>query len=840
MNKRTLPLLVSLVLLLSIFVPIAPVSAQGGIPNPDELIIASIGMSETCDPAWAYDTASGELIFNVYEPLCNFNRSSTETYVPALAVEWPGSDQPGCCMVPSPPDPSAPSYTNQTWYFKIRTDVNFAVYDPSTGTVTYDPLTTEDVEYSIERVMVQDRSGGPEWMFYEPLLDCHHANLSDSTWMTKIDNAVQSNTTHVWFNLIGPYPPFQQILSQTWASILNKDWCVAHGAWNGTYTNATLWVYHDPEISPLDSPGHVMCGTGPYMLDVWNEIEMWWSVVKNDDYWEGWPAPGSNGFVSRLTEYEVDEWGDRKKMFLAGHCDFCYVPRLHVPYEMWVNYPETPEEYPAGIDCVPHLPALSLRNLFFNFNISATSSYMGAAPHTAGAIHETGIPVDFFNDTNVRKALAYSFNYTQFLWEVCFGEGFEAPSPHIRGLAYWEYIWNGGTLPNGTTLTPTPKYYLNPTKAEEYFKKAFGGDVWANGFTFDITYNTGNEERMVAAEMLKENVESLNSKFHINVMQVDWPTYLKTLVKKELTAFIIGWLADYPDPHNFVFPYQHSEGDFTCYQNYHNATVDALIERGIKETDIENARPMIYWKLAQLYYEDCPSVCITQPTGRHWTRTWVQGWYYNPIYPGTYAYNLWKEWYTPPSAPAATASAGVLPGALVPISASFINPVTEEPAAGFLVFIQQTPNPDGVSWTDIGGVVTDENGYVNVSVTHRVFGTVYYRAYFTGYTAPTPSSDPYGIHPEIPYRQLIANESLPLVLLSQIGTSVEVTTKSLEDALTDALTPMATKNDTDALSSEISDLHGSIDYLTTLLYVSITIAIIAIVIAIVAVIRKRS
>jgi len=835
MKKWTLPLLTSLVLLLSIFAPITLVLSQGGIPNPDELIIASIGMPETCDPAWSYDTASGELIFNVYEPLCGFDRESTEAYVPMLAVEWPGSDQPKRCMVPSPPDPLAPPGTEETWYFKLRTGVNFAVYDPSTGTVTYDPLTTEDVEYSIERVMVQDRTGGPEWMFYEPLfgVGIAHANLTDPTWMTKIDNAVQRNETHVWLNLVDPYPPFQQILSQTWASILNKDWGIAHGCWDGEHTMASLELYHDPEVSPLDSPEPVMCGTGPYMLDVWNKIELWWSVVKNDDYWGGWPASGSNGFVSRLTEYEIDEWGDRKKMFLAGHCDFCYVPISHLPYEMWVNYPGEPEEYPPGIDCVPNLPSMVIRNIFFNFNISATSDYMGDAPHTPGAIHETGIPVDFFNDINVRKAFAYSFNYTQFLWEVCCGEGFEAPSPHIRGLAYWEYIWNGGTLPNSTYLPPTPKYYLDRDKAEEYFKKAFGGQVWTNGFTLDVTYNTGNEIRMVAAEMLKENVESLNSKFHVNVMEVDWPTYLGALSGKKLTAFIIGWMADYPDPHNFVFPFQNSEGDYAYFQSYSNATVDALIERGIKETDLENARPMIYWKIAQLYYEDCPSVCITQPIGRHWTRTWVQGWYYNPIYPGTYAYNLWKEWYTPPSAPTAV-SASTLYGTSIPISGSFIDPTTEEPTVGYLVFIQQSLN--NVTWTNIGAAITDENGCVNASVTPTL-GTAYYRLNFTGYTVPAKVP----IVLDVKYCEwLIGNESLPLVLLSEIGTSMEVETKTLEDILTETLTPMATRDDTNALSSEISDLRSSIDSLTTLLYASIIIAIIAIIIAIVPIIRKKS
>jgi hypothetical protein len=33
--------------------------------------------------------------------------------------------------------------------------------------------------------------------------------------------------------------------------------------------------------------------------------------------------------------------------------------------------------------------------------------------------------------------------------------------------------------------------------------------------------------------------------------------------------------------------------------------------------------------------------------GRHFERTWICSWYYNPTYPVTYAANLWKWYYTP-------------------------------------------------------------------------------------------------------------------------------------------------------------------------------------------------
>jgi hypothetical protein len=56
-----------------------------------------------------------------------------------------------------------------------------------------------------------------------------------------------------------------------------------------------------------------------------------------------------------------------------------------------------------------------------------------------------------------------------------------------------------------------------------------------------------------------------------------------------------------------------------------------------------------------LAIQDCPSVPIAQPIGRHFERDWVVGWYYNPLYGGSYwstdeaiyFYPLWKWYYCP-------------------------------------------------------------------------------------------------------------------------------------------------------------------------------------------------
>jgi peptide/nickel transport system substrate-binding protein len=760
MNKRiSLPTILIAVLLIMPLALVGNVAAHS-VKSPHDFVTATIWGPETVDPAWCYDTASGELIFNVYETLVFYKvdrtlppeqQGRTGEFVGDLATEW---------IVAGPVHPDAPLGTVSTFYFDIRgcgPDRNFEwlgdhwhetfpqfstswytkewrdsnhnghidtcdylyIYKKFLGVIPYggrwvhvyagtdspisveevqvrfhngEYLTAADVEYSLERFLAFDRDGGPTWMFYEPLLGEYASDWSDPTWPTKIDNAIESNSTTVWMNVAIDFPAlaFMQILAQSWCSIMPKTWAIAHDCWNGVYTNASMTAYYNPAISPLDdwpagTGGRVEDGSAPYTLDTFNAVEQWYRLAWYPEYWQGWPAPECNlygyegsssyaeGWLKTVTIKGIDEWGTRKAMFLAGDADFCYVPRQNMP-EIITNYvtgmPWDEEEYAPGINCIPGLPTLQCDAFFFNYKIT-----MAGNAHVGDGLYgETGIPSWFFNDTDLRKAFAYCFNYTEFILAVYMGEGYQPPSPGVQGLAFWEYTWDtnpDGSYPatplnvdldppdtvlpapymqppldNGTVLPPNPLYYINTTKAIEYFKLAHAddpaGSVWDVGFSFDILYNTGNTARRISALMMKEVVESLgNTKFHISVYEVDWPTFLADEVARKLTLFRLGWLADYPDPHNFFFPFMHSIGTFSAYSSYSDPHVDDLIEAGILTT-VDDERRAIYWELCNIYFNDAPSLAILQPVGRHWTRDWVEGWYYNPIYPGDFYYHIWK------------------------------------------------------------------------------------------------------------------------------------------------------------------------------------------------------
>jgi hypothetical protein len=113
-----------------------------------------------------------------------------------------------------------------------------------------------------------------------------------------------------------------------------------------------------------------------------------------------------------------------------------------------------------------------------------------------------------------------------------------------------------------------------------------------------------------------------------------------------MTVFTLGWPADYPDPHNFAYAFYYSKGYFAWRQTYSNPAMDNLIELGVGQQD-GPARAATYGAIQQLAIDDCPCIALDQPFYRHFERSWVCGWCYNPSYSDIYVANIWKGYYTP-------------------------------------------------------------------------------------------------------------------------------------------------------------------------------------------------
>jgi peptide/nickel transport system substrate-binding protein len=408
-----------------------------------------------------------------------------------------------------------------------------------------------------------------------------------------ITDAVEVDGQWVQFNLIAPYEPFLQILAGSWGSIVDEQWSIAQGDWDGT--QAGYEALNDPASggSPLQA---VANGTGPFSLERWDPaIEI--ALVKNGDYWQ----PEAN--FERVIIKVVDEWTTRKLMLQAGDADSVYVPRAYISELDGVN----------GLTVYQDLPSLNIDSFFFQFDINPESQMVGT-----GQLDGDGIPLDFFTDLDARLGFTLAFDWETYLSDALLNEAVQANSPVIDGLSYYN--------------ADNPKHAMDLAAAETHLRAAWGGAVWENGFTLTLAYNAGNLTRKTACEILQNNLFSINPLFKINIQVMQWPTLLRGMYTGLLPMFQIGWAPDYPDAHNFMYPFMHSGGTFAGWQNYNNPAADALVAAGIAATDPAE-RQVIYDDLAQIYFDDAPGILLAQPLGRRYFRSWVDGFYYNPTLP---------------------------------------------------------------------------------------------------------------------------------------------------------------------------------------------------------------
>jgi len=285
-----------------------------GAKNPNTIIQATIGDMDTLDPALAYDTASGEVIQNVYETLVFYDGIATDKFVPQLAESWEVSGD------------------GTTWTFKIRQGVKFHEGGD---------LTPSDVAYSFQRGLLQGGTASPQWLLTEPILGVgiddvsllvdEEGNLYDDREAlakadpAKLKEACETVKSHivaddaagtVTFKLAQPWGPFLPTIANSWGSVMDQQWVAENGGWDGS---CDTWQNYYAMTSEEDPFTKIANGTGPFKLDHWTQGQEI-VLVRNDAYW-GTPAKPERVVIS-----VIPEWGTRFAMMQAGDADFVDVP----------------------------------------------------------------------------------------------------------------------------------------------------------------------------------------------------------------------------------------------------------------------------------------------------------------------------------------------------------------------------------------------------------------------------------------------------------------------------------------------------------------------------------
>ena len=567
--------------------------AETGSNNPCEIVEMTIGDASTFDPHDAYDSASGDVIENVFDTLYRYegDGSGNAIIVPRLATGHTISDD------------------QLTYTFTLRDDVYF-----SNG----DHMTAEDVVYSWERV---NEMASP---------------LSHVSWITEqnfnTSGLTMIDDTHFSVTLMQPYAGFISTIAYTVGAIVNKDLCEAN----------RIVTADDPATADVDESSDDWChgwmdeaplgaGTGAYIVDSWTRET---SIVLTPN-WMYWEDGGFN--INRFTSQIVTEASTRLLAFQDGEADFGSLNIEDEP-QFCDNYEDAPNVVGKdGFVCT------------YRESFSVTLSAMNVMPKALDAGEESNntdansslvlnhdcdgdgtMDCNVMSQSAVRKAIAYAFDYDTARRDTYSGQLAPVYGPIPNGFLYDE--------------TQSQVFSYDLTVAEQTLEDAgfirqydcssltvagepdmYTGDDAANEACrlpniLRIMANEGNDYRIAMAGQIAQSLGSIGVATDGDAKP--WAEYLTMYYTSTFEIRFSGWAPDYLDPDNYWTPFaaSHDAGGDAYGTNYHNAALDENLTAARVSTD-DAERTQLYSNAFALWTEDPNMIIIGQSNGISVKRT---------------------------------------------------------------------------------------------------------------------------------------------------------------------------------------------------------------------------
>ena len=266
-------------------------------------------------------------------------------------------------------------------------------------------------------------------------------------------------------------------------------------------------------------------GTGPFWLEQFDAASI--VLQANDDFYRG--RPSLDGVIYRLTG------GSAVGQYERGQIDVAPVSAADIDRVLDPSSPLYDDL----------LIVHSLDTWYLAFNAS----------------------VPPFDDPKVRLAFAYATNK--------------------RALA--DIILNKMVDPAAGILPPDMPGY-NEDLTEIPFDPDMALDLldesrYADGLPPIVFTVSGQGGAGAMDEALAESYRQILG-LEIEIQQMSWPRFLEGLDERQFQMFSLGWVADYPDPENFLDLLFHSQSEYN-HVAYSNPEVDALLEKARTEADRE-------------------------------------------------------------------------------------------------------------------------------------------------------------------------------------------------------------------------------------------------------------
>ena len=329
-------------------------------------------------------------------------------------------------------------------------------------------------------------------------------------------------------------------------------------------------------------------GSGPFKLDTYAPDKGAIILTKNDNYYRQ-PQPILERVVyvtglpvNPMTGYEqgLDQLG---------------LPGL------------TYSAIPIGI---ANLPAVTDPNNPLSKEFTSTNSL---------SVFYVGFNVDKppFDDVKVRQAFNLALNKQRMVDVI-----FQGTTP----------VANGIVPPNmpGYQNPDLSDYEFDPERALNLIAESTYGDVAdLPEITLHVS-GSGGEVGPVIESMVQSWKDNLG--VEVSVEQVPWPEFLADLNDRNnnpYQMYQLGWIADYPDPQNFLEVLFHS-GSSQNHGNYSNPEVDALLDQARGTLDAAK-RLALYQQAEQMILNDAALIPIYFDVENWLVKPYVQNFQIPPI-----------------------------------------------------------------------------------------------------------------------------------------------------------------------------------------------------------------
>jgi len=507
------------------------------------------------DPMDIGDTTSALIAGRIFDCLYQYHYLKRPyELVPCLAADFPEI-----------------SDDKLTYTFRLRDDLYFAD-DPcfeSTGGRGRQ-VVAEDFMYAWKRV-ADIKNVSKNWWVFED----HIVGLDEFREYTQ--SVKQGETVDYSREVEGLQAPDKLTLVVT----LKKPWpqilyLLAHEPTAPVAREAV--TYYGKEL--LNHP----VGTGAFMLKSWvrgSKLVM----VRNPRYRrelypsEGEPGEAEKGllddagkplpFIDEIQYQVIIEDQPRWLLFMQGNLDASAIPKDNYDQAIDVGRQLKPEMAEKGID-LTIFPDPS--TFWYGFNMED--------------------PVVGRNKP-LRRAMSMAFNREEYIEIFTNNRG--EPARSVLPPVFKEYDPEG----------KNPNCEYNPQRASKLLEEAVrvhGGPLPAIQLFMPGTDTTFRQ----MGDYARRTMEAVG--IELDVAYMDWPTFQDRVKTKSAQMFAMGWIADYPDPENFMqLFYSKNSSPGPNNFNYSNPEFDELYLEAAAMPDGPE-RVALYRRMDRIVQDDCPTL----------------------------------------------------------------------------------------------------------------------------------------------------------------------------------------------------------------------------------------